>query len=102
MLSGARTTTASSSCSAISVRKRSSLSWSTGQLIGSPPFQRRRGHPMGLLPGDHRVAQHADSLDLALHHVPGLEVVVLRILAEAGYSGHRAQGQDVAGGVVER
>ena len=120
-MSGARTTSASSSCSAISARTRSSFASSRGQLTGdrrlphvsshtrrtcatyadarqgsgrdalpratcrrSPAHPRRRGLAVRLLPRDDRVAQHADPLDLGLHHVAGLEVERRRVLAEAG------------------
>ena len=50
----------------------------------SPAHPRRRGLAVALLPRDHRVAQHADALDLALHDVAGLEVERGGVGREAG------------------
>src|SRR5438132_451798 len=49
-----------------------------------PADARRRRFAVRFLPRDDGVAEDADPLDLALDHVPGLEVERGRILAEAG------------------
>ena len=48
---------------------------------------------VGLLPRDDRVAQHADPLDLSLHHVARLEVERGRVVAEAGHAADRARSR---------
>src|SRR4051794_4132820 len=122
MLSGARTTSASIPRSRIDERTRSSLASSRGQLTGAPgvrvasrqarprsgaltpwphPGQRRRA--VTLVPGDDRVPQHADVLDLRLDDVarPEVEQGSLLRRLESGHTGHRPGREDVAGRVAE-
>src|SRR5438445_8054817 len=52
-----------------------------------------------LLPTDDRVAQDADLLDLAFHHVAGLEIPGFGIATEGGHARDGAGGDHVAGAV---
>ena len=72
---------------------------------GRAHYQRtrsRRRLAVRVLPRDDRVAQHADALDLRLHHVAGPQVERRSVLAEPGNAGHRPGRDDVAGRVAER
>ena len=106
-LSGARTTSASSSCSAISARTRSSFASSRSQRHYASPQGRMRGGAgvaVSLLPRDDRIAQHADLLDLRLDHVARLQVEQLALLLrlEPCDAGDGAGREHVAGAVAER
>jgi hypothetical protein len=57
---------------------------------------------MALRPRDHRIAEHADLLDLRLDHVAGLEVPGRGVLTEARDAGDGAERQHVAGAEAER
>ena len=58
-----------------------------------PPHARRRRLAVRLLPADHRVAEHADPLDLGLDHVAGLQVERGRVLGEAGDAATRSRSR---------
>src|SRR5581483_4930448 len=99
-----KTTWSAPSCARLStyrpspVRKRGSslrsTRWPTNpvmsRLLPAHAFRRRRS--VAFLPGDHGVPEHADLLDLGLHHVAGLEVERRGVGREAGNTGHGAGG----------
>ena len=99
-MSGARTTSASSSCSAMSARTRSSFASSRGQLTSAT--RGGAGSPCASCHEITGIAQDADPLDLALHHVARLEVERRRVGREAGDAGHGPGRDHVAGRVAER
>ena len=72
------------------------------RAASSPAHARRSRFPVPLLPRDHRVAQHADALDLGLHHVAGLQVERRRVGREPRDARHRPRREDVARRVPER
>src|SRR5215210_892542 len=69
--------------------------------LGSPADTLRRRLPVRFPPGDNRVAEHADLLDLSLHHIAGLEVQRGGVLTEAGDARHGPGRDDVARAVTE-
>src|SRR2546430_9203004 len=106
-MSGARTTSESSSWASMSARTRSNLASSRDQLIEAK--LQPRGHVRGTVPrtwlgwpGGDWVAEDADPLDLALHHVAGLEIQRRGVFAEPRHVRHRSRREHVARAVAER
>ena len=79
---------------ALSHKTRHALTSTSGRAVG------RLAVPV--LPRDHRVAQHADLLDLGLHHVAGLQVQRRRVRGEPGHARHGSRREHVSRGVSQR
>ena len=105
-MSGARTTSASSSL--LGHQRPDALEL---RVVPGPAHRRGRvtsgrgaaaGSPCPSCQRDDGVAQHADPLDLRLDHVARPEVQRRRVGAEAGDAGDGAGREDVARAVAER